>query len=55
MPLEMTFAQVWSFRDGLRSRMEMYSDVDQAIRAVGLEAPPPSQAGGTGETPPGAA
>jgi ketosteroid isomerase-like protein len=40
MPLEMTFAQVWTFRDGLRARMEMYSDVAEAMRAAGLETPP---------------
>jgi ketosteroid isomerase-like protein len=36
MPLDMPFAQVWTFRDGLRSRMEMYSDVSEAMRAAGL-------------------
>ena len=37
MELDMPFAQVWSFRDGLRARMEMYSDVDEAMRAAGLD------------------
>src|SRR6476620_3701346 len=36
MPLDMRFAQVWTFRDGLRSRMEMYSDVEEALRAAGV-------------------
>ena len=36
LPVDMRFAQVWSFRDGLRSRMEMYDDPAQAMRAVGL-------------------
>ena len=36
MELDMTFAQVWTFRDGLRSRMDMYSDVGEAMRAAGL-------------------
>ena len=36
MPLDMQFAQVWTFRDGLRSRMEMYSDVDQALCDAGV-------------------
>jgi len=36
MPVEMSFAQVWSFRDGLRSRMEMYADPDEALAAAGL-------------------
>jgi ketosteroid isomerase-like protein len=37
MPLDMRFAQLWTFRDGRRARMEMYSDVDQALRDVGLD------------------
>jgi len=36
MPVDMSFAQVWTMRDGKRSRMEMYSDPDEALRAVGL-------------------
>jgi ketosteroid isomerase-like protein len=36
MPLEMSFAQVWTLRDGRRTRMEMYSDAGEALRAVGL-------------------
>ena len=35
MELDMPFAQVWTYRDGLRSRMEMYSEVDEALRAAG--------------------
>jgi ketosteroid isomerase-like protein len=37
MPLDMRFAQLWTFRDGRRARMEMYSDVDQALRDAGLD------------------
>ena len=36
MPLEMTFAQLFMFRDGRQTRMEMYSEVEEAKRAVGL-------------------
>ena len=37
MPLEMAFAQVFTMRDGLQVRMEMYSDVAEARRATGLD------------------
>jgi ketosteroid isomerase-like protein len=36
MPVEMSFAQVWTFRDGTRARMDMYSDPDEALAAAGL-------------------
>jgi len=36
MPVEMSFAQVWTLRDGKQSRMEMYSDRDEALAAAGL-------------------
>lgn len=36
--VEMTFAMVWTLRDGLQTRMEMYSDPGEAMRAVGLSA-----------------
>jgi ketosteroid isomerase-like protein len=32
MPAEMSFAMVWSFRDGKEARMEMYSDPAEALR-----------------------
>jgi ketosteroid isomerase-like protein len=35
--VEMSFAQVWTFRDGLATRMEMYADPDEALKAAGLE------------------
>jgi ketosteroid isomerase-like protein len=38
MPVEMSFAQVWTFRDGKRARMEMYSDPAEALAAAGLSA-----------------
>jgi ketosteroid isomerase-like protein len=34
--VEMRLAQVWTFRDGLVARMEMYADRDEALEAVGL-------------------
>jgi ketosteroid isomerase-like protein len=37
MLVEMSFAQVWTLRDGKQTRMEMFSDRDEALRAVGLE------------------
>jgi ketosteroid isomerase-like protein len=36
MPLEMSFAQVWTLRDGRGARMEMYSDPREALEAVGI-------------------
>ena len=35
MPVEMSFAQVFTLRDGRQSRMEMYSDRGEAIEAAG--------------------
>ena len=32
----MRIAQVWTFRDGLAARMEMYADKAEALEAVGL-------------------
>ena len=36
IPVDMRFAQVWSFRDGQAIRMQMYSSVDEALEAAGL-------------------
>ena len=36
MPVEMSFAQVWTLRDGKEARMEMYSDRGEALEAAGL-------------------
>ena len=36
MPVEMSFAQVWTLRDGKQARMDMYSDRDEALEAAGL-------------------
>jgi hypothetical protein len=32
----MRFAQVFTLRDGLETRMEMYADPTEALKAVGL-------------------
>jgi ketosteroid isomerase-like protein len=37
VPAEMTFGQLWTYRDGRFVRMVMYYDVDEARRAAGLE------------------
>jgi ketosteroid isomerase-like protein len=37
MPVDMSFAQVWTLRDGKGTKMEMFSDRDGALKAVGLE------------------
>ena len=36
MPVEMSFAQVWTVRDGKQTRMDMYSDREEALEAAGL-------------------
>ena len=36
MPVEMSFAQVWTMREGKQARMDMYSDPAEALRANGL-------------------
>ena len=36
VPTEMSFWQVWTFRDGRAVRMEMFDDLDEAHRAAGL-------------------
>ena len=36
LPVDMQLAQVWTVRDGLQQRMEMYSDPDEALRETGL-------------------
>lgn len=36
MPLEMSFAQVWTLRNGKQTRMDMYSDREEALEAAGL-------------------
>ena len=36
VPVDMLYAQVYTVRDGKATRMEMYADPDEALRAVGL-------------------
>ena len=36
MPVEMSFAQVWTLRGGKQTRMDMYSDRAEALEAAGL-------------------
>ena len=36
-PVDMRFANVWTFDEGEPTRMEMFSDPDEALKAVGLE------------------
>jgi ketosteroid isomerase-like protein len=36
MPVDMSFAMVWTLRGGVATRMEMYSDPAEALKAVGL-------------------
>jgi ketosteroid isomerase-like protein len=35
--VDMTFAQVWTVRDGRQARMEMYADPAEAFEATGLK------------------
>lgn len=37
MPVDMSFAQVWTLEDGAHTRMEMYSDPTEALKAAGLQ------------------
>jgi ketosteroid isomerase-like protein len=37
LPVDMLYAQVFTLRDGKQTRMEMYADPDEALKAVGLE------------------
>jgi ketosteroid isomerase-like protein len=36
LPVEMTFAQVWTMADGKYRRMDMYSDIAQALADAGV-------------------
>jgi len=42
VPVEMNFAQVWTFRDGRPVRMVLYPDAEKGRRAAGLASPPHS-------------
>jgi ketosteroid isomerase-like protein len=36
VPVEMVAGQLWTFRDGVAVRMELYEDVEEGFRAAGL-------------------
>src|SRR5437763_309562 len=36
-PVDMRFANIWTFDEGEPTRMEMFSGPDEALKAVGLE------------------
>ncbi len=36
LPVDMDFAQLWTFRDGKQLRMRMYADPDEALRVAGV-------------------
>ena len=36
LPVDMLFAQVWSIHNGKETRMEMYADPTEALKAAGL-------------------
>jgi ketosteroid isomerase-like protein len=36
LPVDMSFAQVWTIKDGKQTRMDMYSDCIEALEAAGL-------------------
>ena len=40
VPVELHFAQVWSFREDVPVRMVFYADVEEGRRAAGLAQPP---------------
>jgi ketosteroid isomerase-like protein len=37
VPVEWVMAMLWTFRDGRLTRMDMYSDVGEALKAVGMK------------------
>ena len=37
LPVDMRYGQVFTLRDGKQTRMEMYADPAEALKAVGLE------------------
>jgi ketosteroid isomerase-like protein len=36
LAVDMDFAQVWTYEDGRQTRMRMYADPEEALRAAGL-------------------
>ena len=41
VPVELSFAQVWTFRDGVPARMVLYADADKGRAAAGAAPPAP--------------
>jgi ketosteroid isomerase-like protein len=41
VPVELRFAQIWTFRDGVPVRMVFYNDIDEGRSAAGLAPPTP--------------
>jgi ketosteroid isomerase-like protein len=39
VPVELHFAQIWSFREGVPVRMEFFNDAEDARRAAGIASP----------------
>jgi ketosteroid isomerase-like protein len=37
LPVDMHFAQVWTYRDERQIRMQMYANPDEALEAMGLD------------------
>ena len=37
LPVDMSFAQVFTIRNGQQTRIEIYADLDEALKAVGLK------------------
>jgi ketosteroid isomerase-like protein len=40
VPVELHFAQIWTFREGVPVRMVFYADIEDGRRAAGLASPP---------------
>jgi ketosteroid isomerase-like protein len=40
VPVELYFAQVWTFREGVPVRMVVYPDIEDGRRAAGFASPP---------------
>ena len=43
VPVELHFAQVWSFREGVPVRMVYHGDIEDGRRAAGVGSPPPAR------------
>jgi ketosteroid isomerase-like protein len=43
--VENRVVHIWTFRDGKATRLRVYASKEEALEAVGIEAPPPSSRG----------